>query len=224
MIVIQGCRPNGEAMKCTSLAVLVLVRRTLGIALLLLSFVPSISTASPWPWEHQAAPGCEARPNAGWLVLSGESKGEAFELGVTAAPLLGNAAQGQIEIWLEPSHARLLTFPLAEPADSSQKSTPVAAVVRFPFGFGEEAEFRAVAVFGGERFTLTAAKVRGEVFEVSTAFELVSRKDGRIEVGSFQHCCSGPRCSRMCVTCKGPGFSCDLIECSIECDSNFGGI
>ncbi len=202
-------------------------RALLALCLFVFTLAPNVVFASsraasePLPWQAVDVVGCRP-PQGGWVALAASSSPAGFELGITASPLSNRSQGGLLEVWLEPSRVLLFSMSLV---GGEVGAAPHAAVVRLPLAVGVEAEIRIVANVLGVRHDLALARVSGtEDFELSTAFDIFERKSGEVEITAFQHCCSGPRCSRMCVSCKGPGFSCDLIECSIECDSNHGGI
>lgn len=66
----------------------------------------------------------------------------------------------------------------------------------------------------GHEQVVADATVNLRSFSFSTSFE-----GDPIASAVFHHCCRGPRCSQMCVDCDTPEFTCNLIECDIQCGS-----
>lgn len=65
----------------------------------------------------------------------------------------------------------------------------------------------------GRERVVADALVNLHSFDFSTSFA------GDLVSGStkYHHCCRGPRCSDMCIDCDTPEFTCDLIDCDIQC-------
>jgi opacity protein-like surface antigen len=71
----------------------------------------------------------------------------------------------------------------------------------------------------GRDWLIAAGRIDAMAFSIATRFDVVYAADGSIEaITSVEHCCGGGgRCGRMCVTCDGAYFTCDRINCTIEC-------
>lgn len=66
----------------------------------------------------------------------------------------------------------------------------------------------------GSEWVVADATVNLRSFDFSTSFE------GDPIAGTvYHHCCRGTRCQQICVDCDTPEFTCDLIECDIQCGS-----
>ena len=71
----------------------------------------------------------------------------------------------------------------------------------------------------GQRHIVLGAFVNLESFAVKTSF--IHTQSG--ETGPFHHCCNDPLCDQLCIDCDGPYFTCNLVECTIECDNDSSG-
>ncbi len=93
--------------------------------------------------------------------------------------------------------------------------------LRLPYNpefLGDNA-IRVVLVSKGKEYLVAAGRINSTHFNVTTSFDVAYGPDGSIEaVTGLQHCCGGGgRCGRMCITCDGAYFTCDRINCTIEC-------
>src|SRR5215213_1579992 len=68
---------------------------------------------------------------------------------------------------------------------------------------------------GRQRSLVASGKVDVRDFHYSTSFSVMTLPDGSLDYLGGSHCCSGGICGRMCVTCAGAFFVCDLVGCSI---------
>lgn len=71
----------------------------------------------------------------------------------------------------------------------------------------------------GRDWLVAAGKVDTRAFNFTTRFEVIHDAEGAIvTTAGAQHCCGGGgRCGQMCVTCDGAFFTCDRINCTIDC-------
>jgi hypothetical protein len=71
----------------------------------------------------------------------------------------------------------------------------------------------------GRDWLIAAGRIDAMSFSIATRFDVTYAADGSIEaITGQQHCCGGGgRCGRMCITCDGAYFTCDRINCTIEC-------
>jgi hypothetical protein len=72
----------------------------------------------------------------------------------------------------------------------------------------------------GQSYLLASGRVNVSDFQYSTTFSTLSAADGFKEFLGGMHCCSGPMCGKICATCPTAFFSCDLINCKIDCETN----
>lgn len=167
-------------------------------------------------------------------------QGEQQEKGVYRLALeyhpAGNAPlTAGIMVWAEPSHTPMLVHwnnateqeiiqnfvageePSAQTSGELGKSQPRVII---PFAAGDD-KMVVVELLqpDGKRHIVLGANVNLESFVVTTSFTYT--EEG--VTGTQEHCCSGPLCSRMCVNCKIPFFTCDLINCTIKCDEDSSG-
>lgn len=71
----------------------------------------------------------------------------------------------------------------------------------------------------GQEFVLASGRVNVTDFQYTTTFSVITLPDGSTDYLGGTHCCSGPQCTKMCTTCPGAFFSCDLVTCTINCES-----
>lgn len=167
-----------------------------------------------------------AQEKAGVLQVSGAFKPEtgktAFRLDLAygaSAPLTGQA----LLVFAEPSHSLLLAH--VEPSyQGAEDFGEALALMRGPSdGFRHSVTLpyhpltdrRIVVVLKdgiGQEWLIADAMVNLRSFDFSTSFA-----GGPIAAAVYHHCCRGPRCSQMCIDCDTPEFTCDLIDCDIQC-------
>ncbi len=70
----------------------------------------------------------------------------------------------------------------------------------------------------GQSYLLASGKVNVSDFQYSTTFSTVILPDGAMEYLGGTHCCSNVVCGKLCTSCPGAFFSCDLINCEISCE------
>jgi hypothetical protein len=127
-------------------------------------------------------------------------------------------------VYAEPSHSLLLAHvdpdldladyreALALTRGSASRARHSLSLAYHPF-----ADRRIVVVLkdgSGREQVIADATVNLRSFDFSTSFE-----GDPIASAVYHHCCRGPRCAQMCVDCDTPEFTCDLIECDIQCGS-----
>ena len=168
-----------------------------------------------------------AQTSTGALQVSGGlvhvSGRQAFRLELSYNSGISDRADQAILVYAEPSHSLLLAHvdpslpdtanfkgALALTRGSVQKARHSLSLPYHPF-----TDNRIVVVLkdetGSER-RVADATVNLRNFDFSTSFEV-----DPVASTIYHHCCRGPRCAQMCVDCDTPEFTCDLVECDIEC-------
>lgn len=149
---------------------------------------------------------------------------EGFRLDISySAESFPHAGQALL-VYAEPSHSLLLAHvdadldladyreALALTRGSASRARQSLSLPYHPF-----TDRRIVVVLkdgGGRDQVLADATVNLRSFDFSTSFE-----GDPVASSAYHHCCRGPRCEQMCVDCDTPEFTCDLIECDIQCGS-----
>lgn len=148
---------------------------------------------------------------------------QAFRLDLSLSSESNPQSSEALLVYAEPSHSLLLAHvdaSLGDPAaykdalaltrGSAQKVRHSLALPYEPF-----TDKRIVVVLkdgAGREWVVADATVNLRSFDFSTSFE-VDPIAGTI----YHHCCRGPRCEQLCVDCDTPEFTCDLVECDIQC-------
>ena len=191
---------------------------SLSVALLLLSTGSSVS----------------AQERSGLLKVAGafgQGAGKpTFRLDLTYGTDSSHPAGQALLVFAEPSHSLLLAHvdpSYHGPADFRE----AFALMRGPAGAFRHSvtlpyhpltdQRIAVVLKGsdGQEWVVADAMVNLRSFEFSTSFE----GDPITSSAKYHHCCRGPRCSQMCIDCDTPDFTCDLIECDIQCGHDDSG-
>jgi hypothetical protein len=179
---------------------------------------------------------------AGSIEVSGkalEHKGASgyYQLGVTYAAesqkMLGDA----LLIYAEPSHTLLFAHVNSSRRvlDKTGEEEPISERA-LSMDYGPSGRFRHALTLpyqpqalgdtrievvmrsrGGD-VLLASGKVNVRDFQYSTTFTAVMLPDGGLDYVGGTHCCRGPNCAQMCVSCSGAFFDCDLITCTINCE------
>lgn len=168
------------------------------------------------------------------VEVSGRAHGaHSYTLGVAyrslGGPILGDA----LLVYGEPSHTLLLahvnsaTKGLA--AETLGMADPLVRVYGTAHGFSHELSLpynpksqgdTRIAVImrsGGKDTLISDGTVNVREFSYVTTFSAMELPDGTFDY-SRTHCCQGTSCSKICTTCDGAFFTCDLINCTIECN------
>lgn len=172
-----------------------------------------------------------AQQNPATLQVSGGleqvSGRQAFRLDVAYNAESFPRAQALL-VYGEPSHSLLLAhvdpdFDLADHREALALTRGSAARVRHSLSlpYHPFTDRRIVVVLqdaSGNRQVVADATVNLRSFDFSTSFD-----GDPIASAVYHHCCKGPRCEQMCVDCSTPEFTCDLVECDIQCGSGGSG-
>jgi len=159
-----------------------------------------------------------------------------FRLTVNYSSDSENALGDALLVFAEPSHMLLFAHvdsrfrlkgvgeeDLAEQALSLVYSRPGRSfqhTIFLPYNPKALADTRVEVVMRshGQSHLLASGKVNVSDFQYSTTFSTVVLPDGVREYLGGTHCCSNAICGKICVTCSGAFFSCDLINCEINCE------
>lgn len=166
------------------------------------------------------------------LPLKGSTR---YELRVSYAAESRKALGEALLVYAEPSHTLLFAhvntgWPLGKALENESLAEEALALVNGPgenFQHALTLPYRPQALDDsridvvmrtrGRDVLLASGKVNVRDFQYSTTFSALATPGG-IEYLAGTHCCSGPNCARMCVSCPGAFFSCDLITCTINCE------
>ncbi len=168
--------------------------------------------------------------------LTQQGGAPSFRLTVSYSSDSENTLGDALLIYAEPSHTLLLAHvnsrlrlkgvgeeDLAEQALSLVYSRPGRTfqhTLSLPYSPRAFADTRVEVVMRsrGQSYLLASGKVNVSDFQYSTTFSTVARPGGVIEYLGGMHCCSNAICGKICTTCSGAFFSCDLINCDINCE------
>lgn len=171
-----------------------------------------------------------AQEYAGALRVAGgreqRSAGSSYRLDISYDAGLLSANQQAILVYAEPSHSLLLAntnaaAPVAEEyreALALMKGRAESFHHSVTLPFRPFLDHRIVVITkgaDGQERVLADAQVNLRSFSFTTTF--AASEDFGDPTATQIHCCWGPRCSQECVECDGPEFTCDLIECTIQC-------
>jgi len=148
----------------------------------------------------------------------------AFRLDLTYGAGLSAPAGQALLVFAEPSHSLLLAH--VDPSFQGPEDFREAlALMRGPsdalrhsvtLPYHPLTDRRIVVVLkgnDGQERVVADAKVNLRNFEFSTSFEAGPVTNAAV----YHHCCRGTRCSQMCIDCETVSFTCDLIDCDIQC-------
>ena len=209
----------------------------LGVAVLIFVPIPSQGAGRETPeqcFASAAEKGLGAIEVAGGVKKTNE--GSWYTLSIDYRPTSSGPAADQLEVWAEPSHTALFVgrkTPLPEVESKNLGAEPLAVVRGLSGAFSQ----KLVLPYPAKRFTdhrivvkmrvgnqdllLASANVNVNAFRFTSSFDMVQTAAGVYDFGTYHHCCSGVRCGQICTDCNGPFFTCDLINCEINCDQPF---
>jgi hypothetical protein len=144
-------------------------------------------------------------------------------------PTLGDA----LLVYGEPSHTLLLAHVNSAikgiPTEERSTADPLVRIYgtahRFshefslPYNPKSQGDTRIAVVMrsGGKDILIADGTVNVREFSYVTTFSVMELPDGTFDY-SRTHCCQGTSCNKICTTCDGAFFTCDLINCTIECN------
>lgn len=178
-----------------------------------------------WGFQFQAV----AQQNPATLQVSGGlervSGKQGFRLNLSYGEGSFTHSARALLVYAEPSHSLLLAHvdpALLDSADyraalalTKGSSKSIRHSLSLPYQPFTDKRIVVVLKDGtGTELVVADATVNLRSFDISTSFE-----GDLIASAVFHHCCRGPRCQQMCVDCDTPEFTCDLIECDIQCGS-----
>lgn len=210
----------------------------LGIAMLV--SVPSFSWGASVEAPEQCFASAAANGMSAIEVAGGVGRttdGSAYRLTIDFRPAFPGPVAEEVEVWAEPSHTPLFVgtkSPLPK-AESKRLGTEPLAVVRglsgafsqkltLPYDPSKGLTDRRIVVkmrVGNQDLLIASANVDVGAFRFTSTFDMVEKATGDYDVGTYRHCCGGTRCTQICTNCNGPFFTCDLINCEINCDQPF---
>ncbi len=215
------------------------------ICLLVLSLIfLTVATAAAGELEQclaSSGPGFD-----GGVEVSGATIGDGlYRLAVRAdikpSPTMG--LPDAIEFWSRPSNRLLATVTkLASDRDPLRHAANTAATmpwnglaeirtesigrfdhaVLLPFRVGSDRAIEVRLRYSGDTVVVAQGHTNLSLFTYSSTFAIgaESRGHGRRPIlAKITHCCMGGQCGRMCINCPEACFFCDLINCSIDCES-----
>lgn len=148
---------------------------------------------------------------------------QAFRLDLSVSSESVPKSSQALLVYAEPSHSLLLAHVDASIGDTAAYQGALALTrgsaqeVRHSLVLPYEpfTDKRIVVVLKdgtGRESVVADATLNLRSFDFSTSFE-VDPIAGTI----YHHCCRGSRCDQICVDCDTPEFTCDLVECDIQC-------
>lgn len=136
-------------------------------------------------------------------------------------------------IYGEPSHTLLLAHvnPDAKwlAPESLVPAKPLALVygktqsfsheISLPYNPKVSGDARVVVIMRdrGQDRLIADGKVNVSNFSYVTTFSTIELPDGEFDE-LRRHCCKGGKCAQICTECSGAFFTCDLINCDIDCN------
>ncbi len=182
-----------------------------------------------------AASGLSAIEVAGGVTR--KDNGPLYTLSIDYRPAASALIADGVEVWAEPSHTPLFrgsSSPLPEAEPKSLGTEPLAVVNGLTGAFSQKLVLpytpskgltdRKVVVkmrVGAQTLLIASANVNVGQFKFTSTFDMLQNSSGVYAIGTYRHCCSGARCGQICTSCNGPFFTCDLINCDINCDQPF---
>jgi hypothetical protein len=173
---------------------------------------------------------------SGKLVQGGSAP--SFRLTVSYFAESEDALGDALLVYAEPSHTLLFAHvdtraPLESPGDEELGKQALSLAygrpgrrfqhaLSLPYNPKALADTRVEVVmrWRGQSYLLASGKVNVSDFQYSTTFSTLVQVDGFKEFLGGMHCCSGPLCEKVCATCPTAFFECDLVNCTINCQTN----
>lgn len=210
------------------------------LGVIIFMFVPGFSLGATMKVPEQCLTSAAEKGLSAIEVAGGASRkaeGSPYTLSIDFRPAFSGPTADAVEVWAEPSHTALFIgtkSPLPE-AESKRLGVSPLAVVRglsgafsqqftLPYNPSQALTDRKIVVkmrVGTQDLLIASANVNVNAFRFTSAFDLVQTSTGAYDIGTYHHCCGGVRCSEICTDCDGPFFTCDLINCEINCDQPF---
>ena len=211
-----------------------------GCTLLVLLSLPTLSRGAVRETPEQcfasaAAKGLWAIEVGGKVKITADSSSYTLTIDYRPAPF-GPEADG-LEVWAEPSHTPLFVgarSPMPATGSKSLDAESLAIVRGLEGAFSQKLVLhyspskrradRSIVVkmrVGDQGILVASANVNVNAFQFTSTFDMVQNPSGGYELGNYRHCCSNVRCGQLCTSCNGPFFTCDLINCEVNCDQPF---
>lgn len=178
-----------------------------------------------------------SQASSGFVEITGTKRGrgipQGYNLHVKYSLDAINPPGDAVLVYAEPSHVLLLqhSFRDAEAGASSRALHALAQGASNGSAFSydlllsydpailRDSGVSVTLISKGREWLIAAGRVNSTEFNFTTHFDVVSNSEGSVEaITGVEHCCGGGgTCGRMCVTCSGAYFTCDRINCTIEC-------